>query len=171
MSINAVTGMLVSASNMNAINEAATYEWEVPYGKDKIQEFMGNNGCFYTHRMAGLPIFQCKLKNGWFGGGHLYLYKMVGGSEVLVQSDSWGWSTDQTITWNSTGPGWYRLYSDDWAFDAVPCKIWCGDISCVPGGEIKCAADWKVNSGAYISGMALSAELANTRSRICQLGH
>lgn len=166
------SGTLITAALMNSINSDATISFTVAKGADRIQDYVGNSGCFYSHRPNGaLLVSMPSIKCGAFGGGHFYIKKYVDGAWTTLKSWSWGWNTNTSINFNSTGPGYYQVYSSDWAMNAISGTIYCGDTACAVGGKIRLANTWQTNSGGYISGGLITADLANTHYRICQDGH
>lgn len=166
-------GELITASKMNTWNSGATIEFSMPAGADYPQNYIGNGGCFYCHRVSGRTmLFIASITCGWFGGGNAVLEMWVNGAWTTLKSWSWGWNTSTSIKEESRGPGYYRFRSTDtWELDAVSGKIYCGDINCTTGGKIRCTDVWTANNGGYISGGLITADLANTYYRICQDGH
>lgn len=127
----------ILASDIVSVNTPPTFTGTLPSGADWLQDNIGNNGQFYTHRESGEDIFYGHFKCGWFGGGNFRLKKWVNdGWNETISDWNFGWSSDNALTWQSTGPGLYRAYSDTaFQFDALPWKIWCGQISGINRGD------------------------------------
>lgn len=128
-------GQLITASELNSVNGGVSISGTMSDSADWIQDWVGNNGVFYSHRPAGTLLFSAYFRCGWFGGGQLRIVKWVnGGWNETVCARDFGWSTNETVNVNSTGPGQYRVYSNT-AFQFAPISyyIYCGQTDCARG--------------------------------------
>lgn len=158
-------GNIIYASDINNINSNASYSGTLPYGEDWIHNAIGNNGIVYSHRANGQLLFYGYFKCGWFGGGKFRIKKWVNGgwNETLLSRD-FGWSTDETINVNSTGPGQYRIYSETaFAFEALPWAVYCGQINCEKGKKIVCWDDFQTSLNKVNTGVKITVSHANAQ--------
>ncbi|MFA7189044.1 MAG: hypothetical protein WC117_03035 [Sphaerochaetaceae bacterium] len=128
-------GQLITAAELNNVNSGASKSGTLASGADWLQDSIGNDGVFYTHRQSGALIFTATFKCGAFGGGKFRIKKWVDGAwNETVCSRDFGWNTNTTVNVTGTGPGAYRAYSETaFAFNAVPWSIYCGQTDCTRG--------------------------------------
>lgn len=166
-------GQLITADAVNTLNGNATITVSMPSGADHVQDYIGNSGCFYSHRVSGQRmLYFPSIKCGVFGGGHAAFEMWVDGAWQSLKTWSWSWNTNTSIDEASRGPGYYRFRStDNWAMNAITGYIYCGDVNCTRGNLIRLGDVWTANNGGYISGGSITADLANTNYRIVNNGH
>lgn len=130
-------GQEVFASDIVARNSEPTYSGTLPDSADWIQDSIGNDGMFYSHRASGQPLFHAIFRNGAFGGGEFRIRKWVNdGWNETISDWNFGWNVNEDLTWNSTGPGLYRVYSNTaFQFAAIPWEIWCGQNTGISRGD------------------------------------
>ncbi len=157
-------GQLITADELNNVNDRASRSISFPTAADWIQDYIGNGGKFYSHRKSGTAIFRMRLDCGWFGGGNILVEKLDASGNVIATllRSNYGWSTHTTVTVNSTGPGWYRARSDTaFQFDATTIYLWEFQNDCTPGKQLT-YYDNPATSGNRITGTPLTVSVLNS---------
>ncbi|MGX8678406.1 MAG: hypothetical protein ACQGQO_04785 [Sphaerochaetaceae bacterium] len=158
------SGDLITASGLNEINGSASFSGTLGDSSDWIQDSIGNNGIFFSHRPAGSLLFTGYFKCGWLGGGKFRIKKWVsGGWNETVYSADFGWNTKTTVNVSSTGPGQYRAYSESaFQFAAIPWSIFCGQTDCTTG-KFLTVYDGFRSSINSLPGTLITAALCNSQ--------
>lgn len=159
-------GELVYASDILSANSEPTYSGTMPSGADWIQDYIGNDGMFYTHRESGEGLFYGHFTCGAFGGGKFRIKKWVnnGWNETISNWD-FGWNANTEKTWTSTGPGLYRVYSETaFAMNDIPWRVYCGQISGISRGDpIILYDDFRSSLNTITTDVKITAAYANSQ--------
>jgi len=155
-------GTEISAVNLNTVNNNYSYRTTMPKNADYIEDYVGNNGYFYSHRQSGQLLFHCHFGCGAFGGGHLRIGKVINGSLQTIYSKDMGWNTSVDVNFNSTGEGRYRVWSDTkFQFAQTYPTIYCADNKVASGDRIIIYDAFFISLNR-LSGQELKAATLNT---------
>lgn len=160
-----IQGEHITASKMNEINATPFKVVNFPDAANHIQDYIGNDGIWYSHVPSGGVLFNIpSLWNGWFGGGRLVVQKLDNNMSVVstLFDKTYGWNTNTSITINSIGAGWYRAYSaDNWEFGACTINLYAWQTDCIKGNKLT-MYDEPQTSGNRLTGDFLTHEMLNS---------
>lgn len=157
-----VSGEKITASKLNEINSAQvlvdynprpTSWWGETYDKK-----------WYSHREAGAVLVEdMHISIGGFGGVAIRLARVDASNNVIswiLNEDIKGWTggTERDYSFNSLGPGWYRLWffetSNPMSSYAFRWKLYSSQTNCIKGNYLTLYDD-PLSSGNRLSGTYL----------------
>lgn len=153
------SGDKITASELNSINTMSykTYSsqsngWQPDYK-------------WYSHRPSGALLCSLRIDCGAFGGIKLNVALINSSGTVLeyLYSEELGWNAHVTVTCNSKGQGWYRIWASegsqidsgkDWI-------IYAGQTDCTTGKLLTLYQD-PLQGGNRLAGTLLTADVLNS---------
>ncbi len=150
-------GQIITASELNSINSGACLTTTCPsYGATQTKTW-------YSHRPSGALLCSLRIDCGWFGGVHLTVQKLdASGSVISTLYDAeHSWSSHLTVTVNSTGPGWYKMYTNAAWIDATTWYFYYGQTDCQKGNKLTLYQD-PSQGGNRLAGTKLTVSNLNS---------
>lgn len=159
-----VQGEHITASKLNTINVKAYRAVSFPGGADWIQDYLGNEGKWYSHVPSGSVVFKMRMDCGWFGGGRLIVERLDASGNVIntLYDIEHSWNTHKDIVVNSVGQGWYRARSGTaFQIDATTLYCYAYQIDCTQG-HLLTLWDNPLNSGNRRTGTLITVSELNS---------
>ena len=120
---------------------------------------------WYSHRPSGALLCSIRIDCGWFGGLYLHVARTdaSGNTTNSIYNYEHSWSTHTTVTCNSVGPGWYRIWSSTKAqIDSGKAwVIYAGQTDCTQGKKLTLYQD-PYGGGNRLAGTRLTVSNLNS---------